>query len=191
MIHRLVFLSLLTSITCLLKAQCDSTSDTRQLYAVLNIDESLPFLQNTTLYLEPVLDMDSRAIIRDGISRKYYVRRRTESGRIVFDTLEITDRERKELDSLVSKHFRTWTKRRILACRLARDVEIYRKDSEAATGINRVTHQIMEPVFLRNRTLAFAFYKRQGFDKHAEFTLFIKQSKKWELWSKIIIVEEW
>jgi hypothetical protein len=177
--------------TCLLKAQCDSTSEAGQVYAALNIDESLPFLQNTPLYLEPDLDKKSLAIIREGIARRHYVRQRNESGRIVFDTLEIIDRERKELDSLVSKLSRTWTKRRVLACGINRVVEIYRKDSEAQSGINRVTHQIMEPIFLRNRTLAFAFYKRNGFDKHAEFTLLMKKSNKWELWNKIIILEEW
>jgi hypothetical protein len=177
--------------TCLLNAQCDSTSEAGQVFAALNIDESLPFLRNTPLYLELYLDKKSIAIIREGIARRHYVRQRNESGRIVFDTVEITDRERKELDSLVSKLSRTWTNPRLLACGINRNVEIYRKGSEAQSGVNRVTHQIMEPIFLRNRTLAFAFYKRSGFDKHAEFTLFIKKSEKWELWNKIIILEEW
>jgi len=175
--------------TYTLSAQCDSTSEAGLVYSALNIDESLPLLKKSTLYLEADLDQESLSIIKNGISRSYYVRQRSEAGRIVFDTLRISDRESKELHSLVAKLSRSWTNLRLSPCQIAKDVKIYKKASESQSGINRVTHQIMEPIFLRDHTLAFAFYKREGFDKHAEFTILIKKTGKWELWHKVIIVE--
>jgi len=183
---RILLLHFFILTTQLLKAQCDSTSDLSQIFAALKIDDDLPFLQTAPLYLKPELDKESLAIIKDGASRQQYVRQHNENGRIIFDTLRLNDEERKEMDSLVSRHLKKWTSSNILPCRIGRDVQIYKKSLESP-GIKRTTYQIMEPVLLRNQSLAFVYYKREMPYNYSEFSLLIKQSNQWVLWSKIII----
>ncbi len=169
-----------------LKAQCDSTSDVKEVFAALKIDDDLPFLLTTPIYLKTEVDKESLAIIKDGLSRKYYSRQVKEGGRIIFDTLRLNDTERKELDSLAKKQLKKWTTSNTLPCRIGREIKIYKKNSDPP-GIKRSTYQIMEPIFLRNHTLAFIFYKREMPYNYSEFTLLTKNSNKWELWNKIII----
>lgn len=179
-------LILLIFSTNLLKAQCDSSSDIKEVFGALKIGDDLPFLQTAPIYLKAELDKESLAIIKDGLSREYYTRQIKKSGRIVFDTLRLNDIERRELDSLVKGQFKKWTISNISPCRIGRDVKIYKKNSDPP-GLKRTTYQIMEPIFLRNHTLALIFYKREMPYNYSEFTLVMKNSNKWELWNKIII----
>jgi hypothetical protein len=167
-------------------AQCDSSSDVKDVFTALKIDDDLPFLQTSPMYLKTDLDKESLTIIKDGISRRYYIRQLKENGRFVFDTLSLNDIERKELDSLAIKQLRKWTNSNVLPCRIGRDVKVYKKNSDPP-GIKRTTYQIMEPIFLRNHTLAFIFYKREMPYNYSEFTLLIKTLNKWEVWNKVII----
>lgn len=180
---------ILTSTTFSVKAQCDSTADATGVYTALKMDQAFPFATDVPFYLEARLDNESLGIIKQGISKAYYVRQRDEGDHIEFDTIRLAEAEKKLLSDLFTPlSGKIWTPKSISFCKIpGNEVTLYRKDKETK-GLCRTSYQVMEPMFLRDHTLAFAYYKRTCPDKYAEFSLLTKEGNKWVLWYKIIIV---
>lgn len=177
---------LFTGNMCPVKAQCDSTAEMTEVFAAFEIDDDLPFLQNTPLYLKANLDKASFAIIKKGTSANQFIRQIDLNGRIGFDTLTLTEKERKELDSMVElRQSAKWTKLNSLRCKMGRQIVLYKPSMDPTPGSRSTTYQLMEPIFLRNRTLAFMYYKREVPEGYSILALLIRQSGKWERWNKL------
>jgi hypothetical protein len=168
-------------------AQCDSSADIRQVFLKLNIDKDFSFLQKTTMHLRPSLDAESLNIIKKAFATGYFTRQLEVAGRYITDTLKLEPAEILFLDS-VSRNISKWTKSKVAACRIGRRVNIYAGSSKTGSGTFITTYQILEPVFLRKRTIALTFYKREVPDKYAVFTVLAKTAGVWETWTEVMVM---
>jgi hypothetical protein len=168
-------------------AQCDSSADIQQVFLKLDIDKDLPFLQKTTMHLRPFLDAESLTSIKKAFSTKYFTRQLEVAGRYINDTLKLEPAEILFLDS-VSGNISKWTKSKVAACKIGRRVTIYAGSSKTGSGTFITTYQILEPVFLRKRTIALTFYKREVPDKYAVLTILTKTAGVWEKWTEVMVM---
>ncbi|MCX6319192.1 MAG: hypothetical protein NTW29_18080 [Bacteroidetes bacterium] len=169
--------------------QCDTAAVTRKVMDAVDLSEFVIDIDSRfTIRLKASLDQRSLKTIREGLAKPYFVRQTPLNGKFGFDTLFMTDTDRKELDSIVAHRTFVWKDAKEASCKLNRKFVFYKRIPDEDLGVSIPRVQIMEPVLIRNNTIAFIFYQAEPIMKYGELSIYTLTGNGWKRWDRIIIL---
>jgi hypothetical protein len=111
------------------------------------------------------------------------------NGQVFYDTLRLSIEEKQYLDSCLFIPSTVGHMEKLNECKVRNCILIDSSNSTKYSEDRYTKYEIMKPIFLRNQTIAFAFYQRRDHNVHTEFTILIKLDNEWIIWDRVIVYE--
>ncbi len=171
------------SLSCV--GQDKTDTETAKVFSFLINDKRNPLLS-------PQLDSFSLKGIYDGLLSNRFIKRTTIKGVLHLDTLTLTNDERDFIDSVMKTLGRTkWTSEKMIRKGLSNFKLTDKNESNKVGNVNAFVYQIMEPIFIRDKSICFVFYEYAcgGLCGHGELSILIKKNGRWHYWENIYSIE--
>lgn len=143
-------------------------------------------------FLSMGIDTSSFNAIHAELAKNHFIRRITKDGTLHIDTLSLSGKERKYLDSaLANLAAHPWTTEEMNRNGLAWLTLIDEGGTTRNPDFNFVVYNIMKPVFLRNHTIAFVYYYYTcgSLCGHGALSILIKRDGNWQTWWTIFNID--
>ncbi|MFT3705777.1 MAG: hypothetical protein QM802_25635 [Agriterribacter sp.] len=164
-----------------------STAALSQTKSVVDERDVFNFLIRTkrNAFLAPQVNNFTFHKIQTGLSENQFISRITRNDTLFIDTLKISKEERRTIDSSLSSQFAyRWSIEDMKQSSLSRFDLIDTTKPKTFPEFNYIVYQIAKPIFIRNNTIAFAYYDYAcgSLCGHGELIILKKKNDKWQWW---------
>lgn len=159
-------------------------SETADVYSCLITDKR-------EVYLRPQMGEHILNEVYQHLAKRQFFKRVTIDGVLHADTLALTKQERRFiLEAVKAQATKRWTKERMEAKGLSRFQLIDSSATVRWPESDYIVYEVMEPVFIRNYTVCFAYYDYAcgGLCGFGELSIWVKKEGKWVRWQDVFVI---